>query len=85
MSTVRIGPQAHERLRRLAAEERATLQAVLERAIEKYEEFQFFRRLRDDFAALRSDAQAWEEYQEEVQAWDGTLMDGLDRGEQWGP
>ncbi len=76
MSTVRIDPESHERLKRLARAENVTLQTVLERALKRYEDALFFERMNADLEELQRDPVARRSYQSEVAVWDGTLADG---------
>ena len=76
---VRISPHAHELLRQLAEEERVSMQAVLDRAIERYRRESFLRAANSDFQALKSDSRAWKQEVKEREVWDQTLADGLDK------
>ena len=76
--TVRISTRSRETLRRLAAQSGASLQAVLEGAIEEYETRQFLEAANRSYAALRKKPQAWEQELRERKAWDTTLSDGLE-------
>jgi hypothetical protein len=69
---VRISPHAHELLRQLAEEEQASMQAVLDRAIERYRRESFLR-------AAKGDSRAWKHEAQERQLWEQTLSDGLDK------
>src|SRR5688500_2341126 len=75
--TVRIRPETHRRLQKLAKETKRTLPEVLEAAISDYERKTYLEGLSEDFARLRADPQAWQEELEERALWDCTLMDGL--------
>ncbi len=76
-TTIRITGETHARLRELAAQEGATLQAVLDRAVEAYRRQCFLDGLADDFARLRANPEAWAEEQAEREVWDSALADGL--------
>jgi len=78
-ATVRIGREAQNTLRALAAQEGKPMQAVLEKAIEIYRRQEFLRRLNRDFARLRSDPKAWKEELAERDVWDAALADGLEK------
>ncbi len=43
------------------------------------------RETNEAYARLREDPAAWADYLEEIKEFDGTLMDGLDPDEKWGP
>jgi predicted transcriptional regulator len=77
-STVRISDAARTVLRELSAEDGASMQAVLEKAIEHYRRQRFLDATNAAFAALRNDPERWREELEEREAWDATLADGLE-------
>lgn len=76
MSTVRIDPDSHRRLKRLAEAEQVSLQVLLEKALRHYEKTCFFKRLDSDFARLNADSVASEQYRAEESAWDATISEG---------
>lgn len=76
-ATVRISEQSHHRLRELAAQSGEPMQAVLDKALEQYRRQKFLEECSAAYAALQQDPLAWADYQEELAAWDVTLMDGL--------
>ena len=76
--TVRIGTTAHRMLQALAEQTGASMQSVLEKAIEDYQRKCFLDGLNADFAALRGNPKAWQEEQKERTAWEATLADGLE-------
>jgi hypothetical protein len=76
---VRISPLAHAVLRQLADEEHASMQAVLDRAIERYRRERFLRAANAEYQALRGDPKAWEGEVRERALWEHTIADGLDR------
>src|SRR5690348_1479476 len=78
---VRISEKAHKTLRRLAAGEGKTLQAVLDEAIKEYERQLFFEKAEAAYTALRSDPKAWAEELKEREEWDAVLMDDIDTDE----
>jgi hypothetical protein len=78
-SIVRISPHAHELLRRLAEEESESMQAVLDKAIERYRRERFLRAANDDYATLQRDPKAWKQELQEREVWEGTSSDGLEK------
>jgi hypothetical protein len=76
---VRISPHAHELLRQLAEEESDSMQAVLDRAIERYRRESFLRAANDEYAALKQDAKAWKQELQEREIWESTSADGLEK------
>jgi hypothetical protein len=77
-SSIAISPIAHANLIQLAETVGEPVQAVLDKAIEEYRRQIFLRQLSQDFAELRKDPVLWQEELAERQAWDVTLMDGVD-------
>lgn len=77
--TVRISPHSHELLRQLAKEEQQSMQAVLDRAIERYRRERFLRAANSDFETLKQDPKAWKEELRERALWEQTLSDGIDK------
>jgi hypothetical protein len=77
---VRISPRAHELLRQIAAEERQSMQSVLDKALESYRREKFLRAANTDFEALKRDAKVWKEVLHEREMWERTLGDGLVSG-----
>ncbi len=54
------------------------MQAVLDRAIERYRREQFLRAANAEYQALRGDSKAWADGIEERALWEQTDADGLD-------
>lgn len=77
MPNVRISLHAHALLRQLAEKEDDSMQAVLDKAIERYRRDKFLRDANADFAALKRDKRAWKEELQERDLWQRTLADGL--------
>ena len=77
-TSIRIDRTAHERLKEIARKEHSSLSGVINELLDRYEQDQFRKAVADSFARLRSDPDAWADYKREVEAWDATLMDGLE-------
>lgn len=75
---IRISPHAKATLRDLAKREGKPMQTVLDEAIEYYQREKFMDEVNAAYAKLKDDPQAWGEEQEERQAWEATLNDGLE-------
>ena len=75
--TVRIHDQTHRSLKEMARETGEAMADILAKAIDGYRRQCFLQGLTQDFAALRSDPEAWEEELQERRLWDATLSDGL--------
>ena len=78
MSNVRISESTHTVLRSLAAEDGATMQVVLDKAVEDYRRRRFWDQVEAAAGQLRQDPAAWENELAERRAWDATLADGLE-------
>ena len=72
-SIVRLSQRAHTVLRQIADEEQQSMQAVLDKAIERYRRERFLHAANADFAALKSDPKAWKEELKERELWEHTL------------
>ncbi|MDQ3814515.1 MAG: toxin-antitoxin system protein [Armatimonadota bacterium] len=75
--TVRIKPETHRKLQKLARETGQSLPDVLDKAISEYERQRFLAECNASYTRLREDPEAWREELEERALWDCTLMDGL--------
>ena len=82
-TSISITETAHRQLRELAEWSGVSLAEALERAVKEQYDRQFWAAVNAGYAVLRADAEAWAEVEAERQAWDATLMDGLDRSERW--
>ena len=82
-TTMRVSEQSIKTLRMLSVDEKTTMQAVLDKAIEVYRRKRFFEQANAAYAALRADPVAWAEEMAEREEWDCTLMDGIDKDDIW--
>lgn len=82
-TTVRISDTSRNILRELAAQENASMQAVLEKAIEAYRRQYFLLEVNRAYAVIRKDQHTWSEVREDRTQWDTTLGDGLNQNERW--
>ncbi len=71
-STVRVTQSVHDVLRTLAHDEGASMQAVLEKAVEDYRRRRLLKETNAAYSALRKDPEAWSEELEERRAWEST-------------
>jgi len=78
MSTVRVEPALHKKLRALSAAEHRPISQVIEDAIDRYEKDKFWAELYEGYARLRADPVAWREFQDEAALWDSVSGDGLE-------
>jgi hypothetical protein len=63
----------------MAAQDQLPVQEVAARAVEAYRRQRRLDQINADFAALRADPEAWQDYRSDLAAWDSTLLDGLDQ------
>lgn len=75
--TVRIKPETHSKLQKLARDTKRSLPDVLDEAIGEYERKKFLEGLHEDFSRLRAQPDEWRAETEERALWDSTLTDGL--------
>jgi hypothetical protein len=77
MTTIKVSVQTRDRLKRLADEDRLTMDAALSRALDQAEDARFWAGVRADYARLQADPEEWADYVGELAEWDGTASDGL--------
>jgi hypothetical protein len=82
-TSIRVYPETHAVLTSLAKRSRQPLTQYLAWLAEAERRRVFFEELTESVDRLRADPEAWAEYQAESKALDGTLMDGLEAGEDW--
>lgn len=80
-----ISAKTRQMLVELAAHTGKSVQEILDQAVEDYRRKLFLDAVNAGYAALRADPQAWAEVEAERQSMAGSLMDGLDPNERWGP
>jgi hypothetical protein len=80
-----ISAKTRQTLGELAAQTGKSVQEILDLAVEDYRRKLFLDAVNAGYAALRADPQAWAEVEAERQSMAGSLMDGLDPNERWGP
>ncbi len=78
MATVRIEPRLHATLQALSADEKRPIGQVIEDAIDRYQREKFWTAMHEGFTRLRSNVDAWDEYQAESALWDSVSGDGLE-------
>lgn len=77
-TTIRISVRTHEMLQELARTAGASMQEVVERAVELYRRQRILAATNAAYAVLQADPAAAQELKEERAAWDVTLADGLE-------
>ena len=78
---MRIEEETHQTLRELSEHMKQPMQTIVSWAIEAYRRARMFEEANRAFAKLRSDASAWREEVEERVAWEATLEDNLEQGD----
>ncbi len=76
--TIRVSRSTHAILRELAAESDMTMAQVVDESVRELRKKQFWADYHASYAALKADPDAWADLQEEVEAWDVALADGLE-------
>ncbi len=74
MPSIRIRPESHEILAKLAEQTGASQTDLVERAVALLEEAIFYQQMRETYA----ETEAVQSAQAEIEEWDGTLEDGLE-------
>jgi hypothetical protein len=77
-TTVRLRPNAHKALREIAQLTGQSLQDALDRAIEDLRRRVYLEGINADYAALRDDPKASEDFKKEMGEWDAANNDGLE-------
>jgi hypothetical protein len=76
-TTIRVRKATHAALKSLAKANGRSMQALLEDLVQRYSREKFLDRVNEAYARLRSDPRASKDYDNEISAWDATLLDGL--------
>jgi predicted transcriptional regulator len=80
--TIRVSRRTHELLRDLATRSNATIMAVVDEAVCDLERKKFWADFNSACEALQADPVAWADLRREDAAWEETLADGLEEGQQ---
>ena len=83
--TIRIPAEAHERARRLAAEEERPIAQIIATSLDRYERERMIAGYWAAMERLRADPEASAEFDEEVRAWDAASLADLKAslGDEW--
>lgn len=76
---VKLKPETHANLQELSREEEKPMGEIITYLVDRYQRERFWRGAEDDIARLKEDPSAWDSYQSELNEWDETVADGLDR------
>lgn len=82
-TTIRVSIETRDLLHDLARQSGASMQQVLEAALQQYRRRQFLNALNAAYLATQSDPSLQAVDAVEQAEWDATLLDGLDRSEAW--
>ena len=82
-TSIRVHARAYDQLRASAALEDKPLTQFMDEVAEREERRAFWQQFNAAVERLRADPQAWAAYQAESRELEGTLMDGIDPGEEW--
>lgn len=77
-TTVRVTRETQAKLRAISEESGASIQEIIDEAVEAYRRRRIHEQANESYAALRQNPERWQEYTDEFEAWDATLMDGLE-------
>ena len=75
-STVRISKESSHILREIAAQEKKSLQTVLDAAIEEYRRHRFLQEANKAYLVLKENPKSWKAELEERKQWETTSSDG---------
>lgn len=76
--TIRVSPETHEHLQRLATDRKQPLEQVVAAAVARLESERFWDEMETAFEHLYADPDAAATYEAEHRGWDVTLLDGLE-------
>jgi len=76
-ATVRINEETHRTLRALAEKQHTAMVDLLDEAVANLHRQYVLEETNRAYAALRSDAEAWQKEQEERAAWETATSDGI--------
>jgi predicted transcriptional regulator len=77
-TTIRISKPMRDLLQQLAQATGVSMQMVLEQALESYRRQQLLAATNAAYGALRTNADTWNQLEEERLVWEQTLTDGLE-------
>jgi hypothetical protein len=77
-ANIRVDHKTYDWLKRRAKAEQKSIGVIVSDLVMAQEQQEFRDAVARDFARLREDPEAWTEYKKEFEAWDVTLLDGLE-------
>jgi len=77
-SVVKISSSTHAMLQDISRSEQRPMGEIVNELVMRYEEEQFWTRIREQLARLKADPVAWQDYMDELREWDEMAGDGLE-------
>lgn len=77
MTSITVSVPTRERLKRLADEDRLSLDAELARILDQAEQVRFWAGARADYERLQAEPREWSDYLGELAGWEQFAGDGL--------
>jgi len=77
--TIRVSRSTHGTLRKLAEKSGETMTDIVDQAVREYERSRFWADYQSAYAALSAEPSAWADLQGEIESWDSTSADGLEK------
>ena len=78
---IRVDEKLHATLQEIARAEHRPMGHVVDEAVRRYQREKFWLGVREDYARLQSDPDAWRAYRDEIAMLEGGSMDGLEHEE----
>jgi predicted CopG family antitoxin len=77
--TIRVARDVYDQLSQISSDQQSSIGEVVADLVRERTRREFYTKMREGYRALREDVAAWDEFQEEMSAWDATLADGLEK------
>ena len=75
--TIRVQTKTRDRLQHLAKARKQSISTIVEAAVNQYDDAIFWADYQEKIEAIRADPNQWSVLQDEVEMFEGTLLDGL--------
>jgi hypothetical protein len=76
-ATIRVQTKTSERLRQLSQARKHSISTMVEEAVSQYDDTTFWADCQQKIETIRADPTDWSALQDDVKAFEGTLLDGL--------
>lgn len=80
---IRVDEKTHKSLKEMANEEHTSVGQIVADMTKRRKREAFWKAMHESYERLRADPEAWKSYQDDIRAWDATLMDGLEDEPEW--